>query len=763
MHDKLSSIESKIAQLSKKILAKTTECEPVKEKEASRGIEKELRVDCVEEPVGNTVVRTSNEHRATIETIATEREELESVEASISLSQTQNAEPQTQLDEVDQLTAVVEKSSIESNEKTVIEEKVSAKKKVSPPKNYEKIIGENLFSKIGILVLVVGIGSFIKYAIDHEWINETMRCILGYGLGIALLMIAQKLRKNYRTFSSLLAGGTFAIFYVTTALSYHYYSLFSQEVAFAILLGTTISMITLSMLYDRKELSTISLIGGFLAPFIVSTGEGSAIVLFSYITILNISMLIISLKKKWAELPLLCFLFTYIIIYSFQFLDASSSTAILSFLTMFYLIFLVSIWRIYSLQLSQKWNLIYSAIFGTNNFLYLALAMYTLSDMGFDIKIQGIIPIGIAAINAVTLAITKKYTTQRVFNRLKLIMLGVIVTFLTLSVPIQLEGNYLIVVWAIEMVILLVLYIKTRIKLYSVAALILYIITGLSVFMSFSGVDVTIGSWVSLAIIGATFFIAAHLLRRNKEVFNESAMPYIPFNPLYIFSGIISYAIIILLANEFVQSSQVTLSIYFVYITLLIYILPRRFDIQRNINLYLVGVGLFVLLSVIHSNELPFYLYAIQMICVGASLVKIAQPFIQSGAYRNKENKSRVIVFNMLIYVTCCYITISSFYAYLDLSWSISIILAIIAFAQILIGMRKHFKLLRVIGIYCFGLVLLKLLLVDLWVMSSAGKIATLILLGVTLLILSFLYQRLKNVLFEDESSTEKIDKDDKE
>ena len=32
------------------------------------------------------------------------------------------------------------------------------------PRNFEKLIGENLFSKIGILILVIGVGFFVKYA-----------------------------------------------------------------------------------------------------------------------------------------------------------------------------------------------------------------------------------------------------------------------------------------------------------------------------------------------------------------------------------------------------------------------------------------------------------------------------------------------------------------------------------------------------------------------------------------------------------------------
>ncbi len=35
----------------------------------------------------------------------------------------------------------------------------------------EKFIGENLISKIGIAILVLAIGFFVKYAIDNDWIG----------------------------------------------------------------------------------------------------------------------------------------------------------------------------------------------------------------------------------------------------------------------------------------------------------------------------------------------------------------------------------------------------------------------------------------------------------------------------------------------------------------------------------------------------------------------------------------------------------------
>ena len=176
--------------------------------------------------------------------------------------------------------------------------------------NYEKFIGENLFGKIGILIFVIGVGFFVKYAIDKNWINETFRTILGFLTGAALLFVAERLQKKYRTFSSLLAGGAFAVFYLTVAIAFHYYHIFSQTVAFIILIAITVFMSVLSVIYDRRELAIIALVGGFLAPFIVSSGEGSYQVLFTYVSILNLGMFGLSIYKKWSELPIISFVFT---------------------------------------------------------------------------------------------------------------------------------------------------------------------------------------------------------------------------------------------------------------------------------------------------------------------------------------------------------------------------------------------------------------------------------------------------------------------
>ena len=60
----------------------------------------------------------------------------------------------------------------------------------------EKFIGENLINKIGILILVLGVSYFVKFAIDKDWINEPARVGIGILTGSLVLFLAHKLRQK---------------------------------------------------------------------------------------------------------------------------------------------------------------------------------------------------------------------------------------------------------------------------------------------------------------------------------------------------------------------------------------------------------------------------------------------------------------------------------------------------------------------------------------------------------------------------------------
>ena len=80
----------------------------------------------------------------------------------------------------------------------------------------------------------------------------------------------------------------------------------------------------------------------------------------------------------------------------------------------------------------------------------------------------------------------------------------------------------------------------------------------------------------------------------------------------------------------------------------------------------------------------------------------------------------------------------------LTILWGLS------SFVMIWLGMKHRYKPLRIISLCLFAVSLLKLFLFDITNIGPGGKIAAFILLGVLLLIVSFMYQRLKKLLIDD-------------
>jgi uncharacterized membrane protein len=73
------------------------------------------------------------------------------------------------------------------------------------------------------------------------------------------------------------------------------------------------------------------------------------------------------------------------------------------------------------------------------------------------------------------------------------------------------------------------------------------------------------------------------------------------------------------------------------------------------------------------------------------------------------------------------------------------------SFLLIAIGLKMKLKHLRIISLTLFLITLLKLFTVDIRGISEGGKIAAFISLGILLLVVSFMYQRLKKILLTDD------------
>lgn len=200
---------------------------------------------------------------------------------------------------------------------------------ITPPKSdphKEVQIGQRLFLIVGVVLLVLGIGYFLKYSFDQNWIGPAARVALAYTGAMSLLGIGEIFRrKEFERFGLYLIGGGISSLYFSSYAGYGIYDLFSQELAFALMCLVTIFAGTLSIIYGLQWLSILGIIGGFITPIVLSDGSGNYKVLLSYMAVLNFGILAISTFRNWNLLIYLGLILNWSIFSAWHTFDYSSS------------------------------------------------------------------------------------------------------------------------------------------------------------------------------------------------------------------------------------------------------------------------------------------------------------------------------------------------------------------------------------------------------------------------------------------------------
>lgn len=208
--------------------------------------------------------------------------------------------------------------------------------------NLEEFIGENLISKIGIIVLLLGIGIGVKYAIDNDLISPLTRIILGYIFGFGLIGFAVRLKPRYQNFSAVLLSGGLASMYFVTYFAFASYSLIDQRAAFGLMVMFTVATVVSALVYNRQIIAHIGLVGAYAVPFLLSTGSAAYAFLFSYMTIVNAGILAISIRREWRPIIYTSSIFTWLIFAAWiagRYSGAEHFNLALIFLWLFFAIF----------------------------------------------------------------------------------------------------------------------------------------------------------------------------------------------------------------------------------------------------------------------------------------------------------------------------------------------------------------------------------------------------------------------------------------
>jgi len=211
------------------------------------------------------------------------------------------------------------------------------------PSEMEVQVGQKWLLIVGILTMVFGVGYFLKYSFEQGWVGPEGRVAMAYLWGIAFLVAGDRFRMKFERFGLFLIGGGIAVLYFSAFAAFQLYHLFTQTASFSIMVLITVLASVLAIRYDTKGLAVLGLVGGFLTPVLLSTGQDNQIALMTYLAILNFGLLGIAFHRKWDILNTLGFIFTYLLYAAWHaqhYHDSKFWPAIL-FLNVFFLIYAV--------------------------------------------------------------------------------------------------------------------------------------------------------------------------------------------------------------------------------------------------------------------------------------------------------------------------------------------------------------------------------------------------------------------------------------
>lgn len=171
----------------------------------------------------------------------------------------------------------------------------------------------NVPVKVGMLVLLAGVASLLKYASDQGWMRMPIELRLAgiSVLALAGLVFGWKQRGQRPGFALALQGGSIGGLLLTVFAAFKLYGLLGAGLAMGISVVLIAGMCVLAVLQESRTLAVLGVLAGFLAPIWLSTGSGNHVALFSYYAVLNAGIVAIAWARPWRVLNLLGFAFTF--------------------------------------------------------------------------------------------------------------------------------------------------------------------------------------------------------------------------------------------------------------------------------------------------------------------------------------------------------------------------------------------------------------------------------------------------------------------
>lgn len=343
----------------------------------------------------------------------------------------------------------------------------------------ETRIGSQWLNRIGIAAVLIGVAYFLKLAFENDWIGPAGQVAIVLFGGAALVAWANWLYQNgHEYFSYSLTAVGVGMMYGGIWAAFQVHHLIPGAAAFVGMIVVTAAAAMIALRQDAMIIAAVALTGGFATPILLSTGQNRPVELFSYIALLDIFAIVLVSMRPWRRLLAGAFVGTvvyYVGWYDSQYKNEQDKIAIF-FVTLFFLIFAilpVLKWlhpKEESKAFVRSKTFTAVAMFNPVFYFFSLLAIFEPSNRASMTWVA----LGLAAFYIYLGGRLRAIYGEDEERFSQLLHLAIGIGFITVAIPLRLQGHWITIGWMFEAAVLLYVAERTQsafLKVFSIVAL----------------------------------------------------------------------------------------------------------------------------------------------------------------------------------------------------------------------------------------------------------------------------------------------------
>ena len=164
---------------------------------------------------------------------------------------------------------------------------------------------------VGVLAILVGVAYFEKLAMDNHWIGEAARVIQGAAAGLVMIGAGLRFRhKGLDLYGQMIVGCGLGILYLSTYAASTLYGLIAATPGLMLMVAITVAAAWLADSMRSQGLALLAAGGGFATPFLLGGPPRSEAALFLYDAVLIAGCVLIARRRGWRSVPTVGYVFT---------------------------------------------------------------------------------------------------------------------------------------------------------------------------------------------------------------------------------------------------------------------------------------------------------------------------------------------------------------------------------------------------------------------------------------------------------------------